>query len=592
MAQSNITIAVGGFSEFADVLNEAGYFKTVISMDSMAALRDHARTTFRGLNPSQLILCISDRFKEDTNQPLGTFLGKLSKAGFKVLLIQTSSKASELLAQAPDVAVAPLPVSANDILGAFSAIEVPGLSPIAAPLGTRQLDVGVSKPKPVAPQVPTRPTTPPQAPAFKPPVPPMFAPKAPRAPEAPSTPTPAPEPPKPAPQAPPAFETPPAFSAPAAPKAPEPEAPSVPAAPPAQGAPPAFTPPPAFSPPPPAPKAPEPEPFQAPPPEAFTMPLVETPPATNAFSRPPSVTPGNFSLGARQGSDYPVNYQAPKRMGKIVVIFSRKGGVGKTSLSTNLAVHTAMRLKESGKNVALVDINMGNADVGKLFTVPLDKTMYNLTGTPVLTPQVVSNAMHHIQDLNLSLLLGPTKVNETNPLFFKPEFFHDVLTQLRQIYDYIFVDTEVAQRYLPIFNNCLLPLADRLLVVVTPDKNTLLNNHELLETLALPHVNGGQDLDPSKVRIVFNAVEDGVGIESEDMMSFMSKWKAAGQIPRTKEWMAANNEVRLVATQGLADLNQHFSEIAFNLFADPDLMPPEAPKQVQKGLFSKLFKRS
>ncbi len=78
------------------------------------------------------------------------------------------------------------------------------------------------------------------------------------------------------------------------------------------------------------------------------------------------------------------NAPAP-RLGKVLTVFSPKGGVGKTTTSVNLA----LCLAHAGRSVCLVDMDLAFGDVAitlQLFPTTLDRAPDRQRGIPRLRP--------------------------------------------------------------------------------------------------------------------------------------------------------------------------------------------------------------
>ena len=125
-------------------------------------------------------------------------------------------------------------------------------------------------------------------------------------------------------------------------------------------------------------------------------------------------------------------------MGKIISLANKKGGVGKTTTSINLAAYCA----DLGKRVLLVDIDsQGNATTGLGFSKSaLKKSVYN-----VLIED--DNAANNILPTQVKLLdLLPANVDLSGAevdLVYKrsrESILKNALDKLRSQYDYIFID--------------------------------------------------------------------------------------------------------------------------------------------------------
>lgn len=189
--------------------------------------------------------------------------------------------------------------------------------------------------------------------------------------------------------------------------------------------------------------------------------------------------------------------------GKVAVVFSPKGGVGRTTIISNLAV----ALKEmSQKKVALVDLNLQFGDVGVLLNVQSHKSIADL--------------IPHISDLDhdlleevlmphssgVKVLLAPPRPEMAELV--TTEAIVSILNKLRDRYDYVLVDT------CPSFQDqmlSVLDLADHILVVLTLEIPAIKNVKIFLEVASA--LGYGKD----KVTLVLNRADSFGGIKVSDV---------------------------------------------------------------------------
>jgi pilus assembly protein CpaE len=127
-------------------------------------------------------------------------------------------------------------------------------------------------------------------------------------------------------------------------------------------------------------------------------------------------------------------YSIPK--GKIVTVYSPKGGTGCTTIAVNLA----LTLNNEDTRVALVDGNLQFGDVAVFVNEQGKNTIIDLAPrAEELDPEIVEEVMLKHSSSGLHVLAAPSR----------PEFaekvssgqFSKVLEYLRQIYAYVVIDT-------------------------------------------------------------------------------------------------------------------------------------------------------
>lgn len=143
-------------------------------------------------------------------------------------------------------------------------------------------------------------------------------------------------------------------------------------------------------------------------------------------------------------------------MGKLIVISSGKGGVGKTTTSVNLAT----ALSKHGKNVILVDGNLTTPNVG----LHLGLTKFPITLNDVLKGEAVLTDSIYLHPLGFKLVPGSLSVrsfSEVNSRKLK-KLFED----LKEMCDYVIVDSAagLGNESISILKN-----ADEILIVTNPE---------------------------------------------------------------------------------------------------------------------------
>ncbi len=143
-------------------------------------------------------------------------------------------------------------------------------------------------------------------------------------------------------------------------------------------------------------------------------------------------------------------------MGKLIVISSGKGGVGKTTTSVNLA----SALAKQGKNVILVDGNLTTPNVG----LHLGLTKFPVTLNDVLKGEAALTDAIYIHPLGFKLVPGSLSIrsfSEINSRKLK-KLFED----LREMCDFVIVDSAagLGNESISVLKN-----ADEILIVTNPE---------------------------------------------------------------------------------------------------------------------------
>jgi pilus assembly protein CpaE len=123
-------------------------------------------------------------------------------------------------------------------------------------------------------------------------------------------------------------------------------------------------------------------------------------------------------------------------LGKIIVIYSPKGGTGRTTIATNLAI----ALHNEENKVALVDGNLRFGDVAVFLNEQGKNTVLDLAPrADELDPDIVREVMVTHRASGVDILAAPPRPEMADKV--SGEQFSKLLTYLRRIYAYTIIDT-------------------------------------------------------------------------------------------------------------------------------------------------------
>ncbi|HZT08937.1 MAG TPA: AAA family ATPase [Chloroflexota bacterium] len=146
--------------------------------------------------------------------------------------------------------------------------------------------------------------------------------------------------------------------------------------------------------------------------------------------------------------------------GKIVTVFHAKGGVGASTIASNLAVGLA-RFNQA--RTLLVDTDLWFGDLGVLLNTPTHKSLFDALGNEDYEINDIRSALVP-HETGLYLLLRPEDPYVVERL--EPTVVVQTIGKYRAIFDYIVVDTQ------PSLNEITLQLLDMsqlILLITTPE---------------------------------------------------------------------------------------------------------------------------
>jgi pilus assembly protein CpaE len=254
-------------------------------------------------------------------------------------------------------------------------------------------------------------------------------------------------------------------------------------------------------------------------------------------------------------------------LGRIVTVFSPKGGTGKTVMSSNLATAFA---KHGGKRTLLLDLDLQFGDAAIMLGIEPDKTIYDLVVAPgELDPEKLAGyTTRHSSGVDVL----PAPVRPEDAELVTEAKLSRLLEVAKESYEMIVVDTS------PFFHGPMLATldsTDELLLVCGLDVPTIKNVRLSLQTLEL------LSFPTERIRVVLNRANSNVGMKRGEVEAALEQ-RVRYEVPSDRAVpLAVNRGNPAVVSDPKADFSRAVREMA------KSLQPVEPAQSRKKGWRSK-----
>jgi septum site-determining protein MinD len=237
-------------------------------------------------------------------------------------------------------------------------------------------------------------------------------------------------------------------------------------------------------------------------------------------------------------------------MGRVIVITSGKGGVGKSTSTANIGSALALL----GKKVAVVDADVGlrNLDIIMgLESRVVYTSMDVIEGTCDLEKALVKDRRAE----NLKLLAASQKNNKTD---IQPEQMKKICHGLKETYDYVLVDSPAGIEQG--FRNAAVG-ADEALIVTTPEVAAVRDADRIIGLLQSMNIS---DVDLVINRLSPKMVKAGDMMNQQDIIDILSI-NLVGVIPEDPEIVVSTNRGLPLIHNYRSDAGEAYKRIARRL---------------------------
>jgi pilus assembly protein CpaE len=248
----------------------------------------------------------------------------------------------------------------------------------------------------------------------------------------------------------------------------------------------------------------------------------------------------------------------PQGSGRVITVFSPKGGTGKTVTATNLSASFA---KYGGKRTLLLDLDLQFGDAAIMLGIEPEKTIQDLVTAPgELDPEKLAGyTTRHSSGLDVL----PAPIRPEDAELVTEAKLARLMEVAKESYDLIVVDTS------PFFHGPMLATLDQtddLLLVCGLDVPTIKNVRLSMQTLEL------LSFPPDRIRIVLNRANSNVGMKRGEVEAALEA-KIRFEVPSDRVVpLAVNRSNPAVLSDPKSDFGRALREMS------KSLLPAQAAK--------------
>jgi pilus assembly protein CpaE len=265
--------------------------------------------------------------------------------------------------------------------------------------------------------------------------------------------------------------------------------------------------------------------------------------------------------------------------GKVITVFSPKGGVGRSVVAVNLAV----ALAEMGKRTVIVDASLAFGDVGVLLDVGGTHSIVDLAQrSEEMDADLVSSVLT-THGSGLKVLLAPPRPEMSELI--TAEHLQQILRSLSQKFDYVIVDTFTSLQDVML---AAFDAAARIVLITTPDIPCIKDTRLFFEVV------DQLEYEREKTVLVVNRVDKHNGIGAQDVENTL-KHPVMASIPEDERTVmfSVNQGVPFVLRDAGKPVAVAIKQLAGQLSGALEKAPEDeqepAPEMAGRSRLSRLF---
>jgi pilus assembly protein CpaE len=260
---------------------------------------------------------------------------------------------------------------------------------------------------------------------------------------------------------------------------------------------------------------------------------------------------------------------------QVLAVFSPKGGAGRTTIATNLAL--ALH-RETGQRVALVDANLQFGDVGVLLNLnPKNRSVIDAVESGEPDADIIESVVID-HSTGIRVMLAPPSPEGADLV--TPAYLRKIVEQLKTTHDWVVVDLPSG---LNDHSLTILDVADQIMIIAALEITTIKNVRLFLE------VADQLEYERSKLRLIINRSDTSQGIRIGDVEASIRR-PIDGTIVSDGRLavLAVNRGVPFVVSHPEAPLSRDVTALARKLASER--APAETTttdKPAKRGIFAR-----
>jgi pilus assembly protein CpaE len=203
-----------------------------------------------------------------------------------------------------------------------------------------------------------------------------------------------------------------------------------------------------------------------------------------------------LKLSGRANPGFAAQGEETGRQGRVITVFSTKGGVGKSVLSTNIAV--ALQ-KTTKSHVAILDLDLEFGDVGIMLGIKPRRTLFDAVQAFDRLDADMLEGFMETHPTGVKVMLAPLSPEDADAI--SAARVAHVIKLMRDIFDYVIIDTSPAA----------LDRSDLVYIITMMDVASIKNTRISLKKLGQLGYNHGS------LRLVLNRSDSKVLLQPDEV---------------------------------------------------------------------------